>query len=79
MVAPAADQIAEQFHITSSAIIAMTISVFILAYAVGPLFLGPMSEIYGRSRVLQGANLFYLGEVSLFNLKHCCVLTYLAQ
>lgn len=29
--------------------------------AVGPLFLGPLSEIYGRSRVLQLANLFFLG------------------
>lgn len=30
--------------------------------ALGPLFLGPLSEIYGRSRVLQLANLWYLGE-----------------
>lgn len=29
--------------------------------AFGPLFLGPLSEIYGRSRVLQLANLWYLG------------------
>lgn len=28
--------------------------------AIGPLFLGPLSEIYGRSRVLQLANLWYL-------------------
>ena len=30
--------------------------------AVGPLLLGPLSEIYGRSRVLQAANMWYLGE-----------------
>jgi hypothetical protein len=29
--------------------------------AVGPLFLGPLSEIYGRSHVVQLANLWYLG------------------
>lgn len=29
--------------------------------AFGPLALGPLSEIYGRTRILQGANLFYLG------------------
>ena len=29
--------------------------------AFGPLFLGPLSEMYGRSRVLQIANLWYLG------------------
>lgn len=28
--------------------------------AFGPLVLGPLSEIYGRIRVLQSANLFYL-------------------
>jgi MFS family permease len=31
-----------------------------LAYAVGPLFLGPISEVYGRVRVVQLSNLFYL-------------------
>lgn len=31
------------------------------ASAFGPLFLGPLSEIFGRSRVLQIANLWYLG------------------
>jgi hypothetical protein len=32
--------------------------------ALGPLFLGPLSEIYGRNRVMQGANMFFL----IFNL-----------
>lgn len=31
-----------------------------LDIAFGPLFLGPMSEVYGRSRVLQLANIWYL-------------------
>lgn len=60
MIAPAAGQLAEEFGITSDAIIAMTVSVFVLGYAIGPLFIGPLSEIYGRSRVLQLSNLFYL-------------------
>ncbi|KAF8498755.1 MFS polyamine transporter [Russula emetica] len=60
MVAPASSQLAERFDIHSSVLIAMTISVFVLAYAVGPLFLGPLSEIFGRSRVLQIANLWFL-------------------
>ncbi|EPT01521.1 hypothetical protein FOMPIDRAFT_1029755 [Fomitopsis schrenkii] len=46
MVAPAAAQIVEQFHITSSAEASLTISVFVLAYAVGPLVLGPLSEMF---------------------------------
>ena len=28
--------------------------------AFGPLVLGPLSEVFGRARVLQGANLWYL-------------------
>jgi MFS family permease len=38
----------------------LTLSIFVLAYAIGPLFLGPLSEIYGRVIVLQLSNLFYL-------------------
>ncbi|KAI0057755.1 MFS polyamine transporter [Artomyces pyxidatus] len=60
MVAPATEQLAQQFGITSSVIVAMTTSVFVLAYAFGPLFLGPLSEVFGRSRVLQLSNLWYL-------------------
>ncbi|OSX67243.1 hypothetical protein POSPLADRAFT_1127181 [Postia placenta MAD-698-R-SB12] len=59
MVAPAAAQIAEEFNITNSTEIALTISVFVLGYAFGPLFLGPLSEIYGRAPILRGANLWY--------------------
>ncbi|KII89443.1 hypothetical protein PLICRDRAFT_688165 [Plicaturopsis crispa FD-325 SS-3] len=60
MIAPAMAQVGHQFGVTSEAILALVTSVFLLGYAVGPLFLGPLSEIYGRLRVIQGANLFYL-------------------
>ncbi|KAF7509834.1 hypothetical protein GJ744_007345 [Endocarpon pusillum] len=60
MVAPALQSIAMEFNITNDVEIALTLSIFVLAYAIGPLFLGPMSEIYGRVHVLQLSNLFYL-------------------
>ncbi|KAI0285974.1 MFS polyamine transporter [Russula aff. rugulosa BPL654] len=60
MISPASSQLAERFDIHSSVLIAMITSVFVLAYAIGPLFLGPLSEIFGRSRVLQLANLWFL-------------------
>jgi MFS family permease len=44
----------------NSSIGEISYSIFVLGYAFGPLFLSPMSEIHGRSRVLQFANLFYL-------------------
>ncbi|KAG5652150.1 hypothetical protein H0H81_006134 [Sphagnurus paluster] len=60
MVAPATPQVAATFGVSEPLVIAMMTSIFVLGYAVGPLFLGPLSEIYGRSRVLQFSNLFYL-------------------
>ncbi|OAX35714.1 MFS general substrate transporter [Rhizopogon vinicolor AM-OR11-026] len=60
MIAPATDQVASTFGIKSHVMIALITSIFVLAYVFGPLFLGPMSEIYGRSRVLQLANLWFL-------------------
>jgi hypothetical protein len=64
MVAPAIAIISRDLHITSTAEQQLVLSIFILAYAIGPLFLGPMSELYGRVRVLQLANAFYF----VFNL-----------
>ncbi|KAG1825124.1 MFS polyamine transporter [Suillus variegatus] len=60
MIAPATGQVASAFGIDNDVMLALATSIFVLAYAMGPLFLGPLSEIYGRSRVLQLANLWYL-------------------
>ncbi|KAJ7643699.1 hypothetical protein FB45DRAFT_280497 [Roridomyces roridus] len=60
MIAPASGQVAERFGVTNTVVIALFTSIFILSYAIGPLFLGPLSEIYGRNKVIQGANLWYL-------------------
>ncbi|KAI9835397.1 MAG: hypothetical protein M1819_002315 [Sarea resinae] len=60
MVAPALPTMAKQFGITSEVEEQLILSIFILAYAIGPLILGPLSEIFGRVPVLQLSNLFYL-------------------
>ncbi|EGC44541.1 polyamine transporter 1 [Histoplasma capsulatum var. duboisii H88] len=60
MVAPALAAIGKEFGITSSMEQVLVMSIFLLAYAVGPFLLGPLSEIFGRVAVLQLANLFYL-------------------
>lgn len=60
MVAPALESIAVEFKITDDVLLELTLSTFVLAYAVGPLFLGPLSEIYGRKIILQLTNLFYI-------------------
>jgi multidrug resistance protein len=60
MVAPALTTIAQDFNITNEVELSLTLSIFVLAYAIGPLFLGPLSELYGRAIILQLANAFYL-------------------
>ncbi|KAI9060888.1 MFS polyamine transporter [Trametes sanguinea] len=59
MMAPAANQIADEFGVTSKPIIALFTSIYVLGYALGPLTLAPMCELFGRARILQLSNLFY--------------------
>ncbi|EIN10549.1 multidrug resistance protein 4 [Punctularia strigosozonata HHB-11173 SS5] len=60
MMAPGLPAIASHYNITSSTIIAMTLSIFLLSFAIGPLILAPVSEMYGRTWVLHIGNLFFL-------------------
>ncbi|KAK4442541.1 major facilitator superfamily domain-containing protein [Podospora aff. communis PSN243] len=40
--------------------VAMILTIFMLGFAIGPLFISPISEIFGRTRVLQAFNLGFL-------------------
>lgn len=59
-MAPGLDAISEEFDIHNSAVSTFLLTVYVLGYAVGPLLLGPASEIYGRKPVLTLSNLWYL-------------------
>lgn len=56
IIAPAIASYTADFGITDLTMGSMPVSIFLLGYAVGPLFLSPLSEIYGRNIVLLGAN-----------------------
>ncbi|KAI0030096.1 MFS general substrate transporter [Vararia minispora EC-137] len=61
---PSLPAISAHFNIPPGSILeSMSLSIFVLAYAIGPLFWGPLSELYGRLIILQSSNLFFL----LFN------------
>ena len=60
MVSPALPVIGDDLHIIDSSELAMTLSIFVLAYAVGPLFLAPLSEMYGRWPVYNVCNVLFL-------------------
>ena len=66
MIAPALQNVRKDFNLPISAQLELNLalSAFLLAFAVGPLFLGPLSEIFGRRIILQLSNLFYF----VFNL-----------
>ncbi|KAG4431181.1 hypothetical protein IFR05_013344, partial [Cadophora sp. M221] len=63
MIAPSLNTIADDFKITKDAEKALVMTIFLLAYAIGPFLIGPLSEMFGRVVVLQFANLVFL----LFN------------
>lgn len=48
MMAPGLPDLASKYGITNPAVLALTLSIFLLSFAIGPLLLGPLSEMYGR-------------------------------
>ncbi|KAI9662171.1 MAG: hypothetical protein M1831_002867 [Alyxoria varia] len=64
MIAPALPAVERDLGLKSGIETQMAFSIFVLAYGVGPLLLGPLSELFGRVPVLQLSNLFYF----VFNL-----------
>ncbi|KAH7886796.1 major facilitator superfamily domain-containing protein [Phlebopus sp. FC_14] len=60
MMAPGLPDLAAKYSITDATLLGLTLSIFLLSFAIGPLFLGPLSEMYGRRWVLHIANLFFL-------------------
>ncbi|KAG1770017.1 major facilitator superfamily domain-containing protein [Suillus occidentalis] len=58
IMAPGLPDVAIKFGITDPTIIALTLSIFLLSFAIGPLFAAPLSEVYGRAWVLHLGNLF---------------------
>ncbi|KAJ7771073.1 major facilitator superfamily domain-containing protein, partial [Mycena maculata] len=48
IMAPGLPAIAIKYNITNETIIAMTLSIFLISFAIGPLLLAPLSEMYGR-------------------------------
>lgn len=58
--APSVSFIDADFHNTSTILSSFSVSIFVLGFVIGPLFLSPLSEIYGRQPVLNYANCFFV-------------------
>ncbi|KAJ7068800.1 major facilitator superfamily domain-containing protein [Mycena amicta] len=61
IMAPGIPDIAIKYGITNETIAAMTLSIFLVSFAIGPLFLAPVSEMYGRRWVVNICNLVTIG------------------
>jgi Major Facilitator Superfamily len=59
IMAPALPLIAKELDMSSTEAV-MALSIYLLATAFGPLFIGPLSEIYGRKRILHASNVWFL-------------------
>ncbi|RHZ67147.1 uncharacterized protein CDV56_108025 [Aspergillus thermomutatus] len=53
IVAPAVHLMMETFHSTNKELGSFVVSIYLVGFAIGPLVLAPLSEIYGRLRVYQ--------------------------
>ncbi|KAH7161788.1 major facilitator superfamily domain-containing protein [Dactylonectria macrodidyma] len=59
IMAPALSTIAKELDMNTAESV-MALSIYLLATAFGPLVIGPLSEIYGRQRILHTSNVWFL-------------------
>jgi multidrug resistance protein len=65
IVAPAQGPVMKEFQITSRILASFVVSIYLVGFAFGPLFLAPLSEIYGRLRIYQiGTFIFVIWNVA---------------
>ncbi|PNP60294.1 hypothetical protein THARTR1_00318 [Trichoderma harzianum] len=51
-MAPGLPELAEKYNIKSDTVLALTLTIYLLAWALGPLAFTPLSEMYGRRWVI---------------------------
>lgn len=60
MIAPAVQQVTQDFHTNSTTFPTFVVSIFVLGFAFGPLLLAPLSEVYGRIVVYHVTNVLFV-------------------
>jgi multidrug resistance protein len=58
--APGVPQVLREFHETSNLMATFVVSVYILGFAIGPLIIAPMSELYGRNILFSITNFLFV-------------------
>ncbi|CAC9894586.1 unnamed protein product, partial [Aureobasidium pullulans] len=60
MLTPSLDSITTEFQLDNSIASQIVFSIYVLAWGMGPMILGPLSEMYGRVIVLQIGNAVFV-------------------
>ena len=60
MFAPGVEGALAEFHSTSGTLGSFVVSVYVIGYAVGPLIVAPLSEMYGRVPLYHASNILFI-------------------
>jgi MFS family permease len=61
MLAPAVPDVMKSLHSDNSELESFVVSIYVIGFAVGPLLVAPLSELYGRAIVYNVSNVLFLG------------------
>lgn len=60
IIAPGVPLLMKEFLSDSDVIASFTVSIYLIGFSVGPLFLSPLSELYGCSPIMHVSNILFL-------------------
>ncbi|MCJ1246989.1 hypothetical protein MMC30_004200 [Trapelia coarctata] len=60
MFAPGVPQVLSDFRSTDALLGSFVVSIYILGYAIGPIFIAPLSEMYGRLWLYHSTNVLFV-------------------
>ena len=64
MFAPGVPALIGEFGVANDVIGALTVTIYILGFSLGPLLLAPLSELYGRLPVYLAADVFFIAFIA---------------
>jgi len=60
MFSPAIIQVAEEFQTYNESLVSFAVTIYLLGFAIGAIFLGPLSERYGRLPIYHATNVLFV-------------------
>lgn len=70
MCVPGINDLVAELHVTSPVLNTLAVTIYVLGLAIGPMFISPLSETYGRLPVYHASNVVFLAFVVGCALSH---------